>query len=220
MKTGNTPIVKMWTEQPRIQTTYGGYLDCGYTYYAQPIDKMCEDDYSYFNVDENGKIYINDMDSLSYENIGNMVPFGVYAENEDGYISELAKVMINIIQNPDWSLKFQRPIIRIDSNVSIGTEIGNVFLKKSQRELFLFDMYEHKNPEYQSCNRGSFYNYYTNYPNSMSVICSSSDYFEIDNNGTITVMQIPMDGNYSVNIFAVDRFGLKSLENLTIEVLP
>jgi len=33
-------------------------------------------------------------------------------------------------------------------------------------------------------------------------------------------MQIPMDGNYSVNIFAVDRFGLKSLENLTIEVVP
>ena len=159
-KTGDTPIVKMWTEQAKHKS---GRLDCGYTYYALPIDQNCEHDYSYFDADRNGNIFVNNADSLAYENIGNIVPFAVYAENTSGYKSNQAKVMIHIIQNPDWSLKFQRPIIRIDSNISIGTEIGNVLMKKSQRELFLFDIYEDKNLEYLSCDRDSFYDYFYNY---------------------------------------------------------
>ena len=49
--------------------------------------------------------------------------------------------------------------------------------------------------------------------------CGKPDYFSINDSGAITVKQAPADGNYSVNIFAVDRFGLRALENLKIEVL-
>jgi len=49
--------------------------------------------------------------------------------------------------------------------------------------------------------------------------CTKSDYFEIDDNGDISIVKTPSEGNYSVNIFAVDRFGLKALENQNIEVV-
>ena len=200
LKIGNTPIVKMWTDQPKYKS---GGLDCGYTYYAPPIDKNCEYDYSYFDVDENGKIYISDTTSLAYENIGNMVPFGVYAENESGHKSSQGKVMLKIIENPDWSLKFQRSVIVIDDNVPVGTEIANVMLRESERELFSIGVYE---SDGSSCNESSL------------ARCTVSEYFSVSENGSVSIINRPPNGTYQVHIIAFDRFGTRFLSNQMIEV--
>ena len=218
LKMGDTPIINMWTDLPKDNF---GEIDCGYTYYAQPIDWNCEDDYSYFNVNEKGQIYINDMDSLSYESIGNIAPFDVYAKNEDGYISQQAKVMVNITENPDWTIQFQRPVIKIDSNQSIGSIVANVIQKKSQRALQLLDVYKYED---DFCNAGSIHDNvaedgYSSYAEAIANMCSKSDYFSINTNGDITLRKAISEGNYSVNIFAVDRFGLKALKDLKIEVV-
>lgn len=97
LKSGDSPISQIQTTQSTHTSGYlSGTPDCGYTYYAASIDKQCEYDYSYFNVDEIGNIYINNMDALLYENVGNMVPFSVYAENGNGHKSNQAKVLITI----------------------------------------------------------------------------------------------------------------------------
>ena len=217
LKTGSTPILNMWTDLPKYKS---GGVDCGYTYYAQQIDKSCENDYKYFHVDKNGHIYINDADSLVYENIGNMAPFGVYAKNEDGYTSQQAKVMVNIIENPNWTIQFQRPVIRIDSNLSAGSVIANILQRKSQRALQLFDIYKYMNyycDIYAVREYVSWDNY--SYAEAMADACTRLDYFDISTNGDITLKEAVPEGNYSVNIFAVDRFDLRGLENLKIEVV-
>jgi hypothetical protein len=145
-KTGDTPLLRLWTDQPQYES---GGLDCGY--YPLPKGENCENDYSYFNIDENGNIYINDTKSLAYESIGNMAPFAVYAENENGHHSNQVKVMLNIIQNPDWTIQFQKPVIKIDNNISVGTAIASVVRRQSQRALWLFDIYKYV--EY-GCNTG------------------------------------------------------------------
>ena len=166
--------------------------------------------------------YINDTKSLAYESIGNMAPFAVYAENENGHHSNQVKVMLNIIQNPDWTIQFQKPVIKIDNNISVGTAIASVVRRQSQRALWLFDIYKYV--EY-GCNTGYIqaYNkdqgYKYSYTEIIAKKCTKSDYFDINTNGDITISETPPEGNYSVNIFAVDRFGLRGLNKLKIEVV-
>ena len=220
LKTGDTPIVKMWTNFPKNEF---GEVDCGYTYYAQLIDKNCENDYSYFDVDTMGNIMANSNDTLKYESVGNMMPFTVYAENENNYIGKQAKVTINIKENPEMSIKFQKPVIKIGSNVSIGDVVGNVVSEPSKRELFLFNLYSVEKSGWYCKSVSNVMDgvswgdiHLVDYINDF---CKQSLYFSIENNGDIVIDTIPDEGNYTVNIFAVDRFGLKSLDKLQIEML-
>ncbi len=223
LKTGDTPILQMWT----AQSTYtSGGLDCGYTYYALPIDKRCEYDYSFFDVDETGNIHINDIGSLAYENIGNMAPFSVYAENENGHQSNQAKITVVINEDTDWTLKFQKSIIKIDANLSIGASIGNVMLKKSKREIFWIKIYDHDEdycygPGMIGANGldiGLMDDPYNRYGN-LNHYCHENSYFEITKEGEIRIKETPLPGRYVLHIVAEDRFGLRWLEKQEIEVL-
>jgi hypothetical protein len=217
----------MWIDQAKYFYDYYSRLDCGYTYYAQPIDKNCENDYSYFDADKDGNIIIGDPDAFKYENVGNMIPFAVYVENENGHTSEQAKVMIKIEESPEMSIKFQEPIIKIDSNVSVGDVVGNVIIKESQRELFLFGMFSGKPDRYCGTGAETIANYRGwDFDDTMSLVdyidqmCEKVQDFHLESSGDIVVDSIPPEGNYTVHIFAVDRFGMKSLDRLNIEVLP
>jgi len=227
LKTGDSPIEKMWIDQAKYFYDYYSSFDCGYTFYAQLIDKNCENDYSYFDVDKDGNIMTGDSDTFKYENVGNMIPFSVYAENENGHVSEQAKVMIKIEESPEMSIKFQKPIIKIDSNVSTGDVVGNVIAKESQRELFLFGMFSGEPTMYCGTGAETVTRYRDwGYDSEMSLIdyinqmCEKVSDFHLESNGDIVVDSIPPEGNYTVHIFAVDRFGMKSLDKLNIEVLP
>lgn len=142
-----------------------------------------------------------------------------FAENESGHKSSQVKVMLKIIQNPDWSLKFQRPIIKIDNNISVGAIIANVLQRKGQRRLYLFDIYNYTEYYCDAYSIREADSYDRSYENIIANRCTNPDYFDINTNGDISISLIPPEGNYSVNIFAIDRFGLRGLDNLKIEVL-
>lgn len=220
LKTGDTPILQMRTAQS-INTS--GSPDCGYTYYALSKDKMCEYDYSFFDVDANGNIHINDINSLAYENIGNMVPFSVYAVNENGHESQQAKVMINIQEYPEYTIKFQRNVIKVDQNTSRDTPIANVIYKESQRELVVFGVY--RTDDYY-CNQNSVVSSLKqvgNYNKSIAQIiessCTVSTQFSIDSEGNLYLNEALAPGIYTIHIIAADRFGSRWLANQEIEIL-
>ncbi len=188
LRIGSAPIMEMWT------------------------------DLSYFDVDETGNLSMGDASSLAYSTIGNGVSFGSYAKNEDGYISQKAHVTVRIVQNPDWTLRFQRPVIKTDSHPSVGAVIANVLQRKSQRALQLWDIYQYEDECSTSAVREVASDYSYDYGDIFADMCTKSAYFAVDTDGNISIAQVPPEGNYSVNVFAVDRFGFRGLDNLQIEV--
>ncbi len=205
---GDSPLYRSWIAE--FRNKYGDII-CGDAY-------LCDNEYTYFNIDTNGSILINNQNSLSYENIGNQVLFTAYTENDNGHKSHQAKVTINIKEDPEWSLQFQKNVIKIDNNISVGTPIVNVFARQSKRELFLVGVYEPYywcSTEYLSEKTRDGYTY----KEAVEEMCIESTQFSIDKNGTVFTKDVLDVGQYIVDIIAVDRFGLKWFAKQTIEVL-
>jgi len=212
---GDSSIASIWMET--FKNKYGDMI-CGDSYWG------CDDydEYGYFDIDLNGSIMVNSDESLTYSNIENHVTFAVYTENENGKKSNQAKVAINIKEDSEWSLQFQKSIIKIDDNVSIGTTVGNVLNKESERELFLMGIYKADLYNEEGCYpeqvKTRTWDGYT-YRQAVEMMCTESPLFGIDNNGTIFTKDTLVAGNYTLDIIAVDRFGGKWLENQVIEIL-
>jgi hypothetical protein len=177
------------------------------------------EEYVYFDIDNNGIISINDSVSLDYNSIGNQVVFGAYGENVNGDIGVQAKVTINIEEDPLWTLQYQRNVIAINDNINVGTKIANVMLKKSRRKLFSIGAYI---PDENYCYDGGIqelFNYGISYNSALANYCQKSKYFDVGTNGDLTIIGTPPSGIYKVNIIAVDRYGIRFLNNQIIEVI-
>ncbi len=178
--------------------------------------------YVYFDIDHNGTLSTNEIDALSYNKIGNQALFGVKAENEEGKLSQQAKVTIKIKEDPSWRLQYQRSVIAIENNVSLGEEIANVMLQQSRREILHIGAYV---PDDDYCNKGVIEDYVDEWSPSyeesrgyLNTYCNRSAYFDVDQNGSLRVVQVPPGGTYKINIIAIDRFGIRILSDQTIEV--
>lgn len=218
-ESGDSPIAYSFLDQYR--DSYGSPVCDNETWECDTYDE-----FSYFDIDLNGSISINNIEALNYDIMGNRAVFAAYAENENGHQSNQAKITVVINEDTDWTLKFQKSIIKIDANLSIGASIGNVMLKKSQREIFWIKIYDHDEdycygPGMIGTNGWDIdltddpYNKYGN----LNHYCHENSYFEITKEGEIRIKETPLPGRYVLHIVAEDRFGLRWLEKQEIEVL-
>lgn len=218
-ESGDSPIAYSFLDEYR--DSYGSPVCDNETWKCDAYDE-----FSYFDIDLNGSISINNIEALNYDTMGNRAVFAAYAENENGHQSNQAKITVAIKEDADWTLKFQKSIIKIDANLSIGASIGNVMLKKSQREIFWIKIYDHDEdycygPGMIGANGWGIdliddpYNRYGN----LNHYCHENSYFEITKEGEIHIKETPLPGHYVLHIVAEDRFGLRWLEKQEIEVL-
>ena len=108
----------------------------------------------------------------------------------------------------------------------MGASIGNVMLKKSEREIFWIKIYDHDEdycygPGMIGANGWDIgltddpYNRYGN----LNHYCHENSCFEITKEGEIRIKETPLPGRYALHIVAEDGFGLRWLEKQEIEIL-